>query len=180
VALEGTSILALDSADELGGRVPESLLGEARAYRQEVSVVPEGLAATQLGATAMHDPTEGGVVSGLWELAEASGTGFRVEAARIPVRPPTRAICDALGVDPLRLISGGALLIACRDGLEMVEGLAARGVSATLIGEVTSGRRELAGRDGDVLAIEGGGRDELYRLLEEREHVADGRRPAHD
>ena len=61
-------------------------------------------------------------------MAEASGCGFRVYVGRIPVRPPTRAICDALGVDPLRLIASGALLIACPDGAAMVRGLLRAGI----------------------------------------------------
>lgn len=77
-ALEGTSILAHDFADLLMGRVAASLLEEAREYRREVSVVPDGLAAAELGASAMHDPTEGGVLGALWEMAEASGSRFRV------------------------------------------------------------------------------------------------------
>lgn len=165
-ALEGTSILASDFADRLVGRVPESVLAEARGYRREVSVVPEGLAALELGATAMHDPTEGGVVGALWELAEASGTGFRVETVRIPVRAATRQVCAALGVDPLRLISSGALLIACPDGQAMVRGLEARGIRATVIGQVTAGPRELVWPDGRVERIATVGRDELYRLFE--------------
>jgi hydrogenase expression/formation protein HypE len=166
-ALEGTSILAVDFAARLTGRVSEALLDEARAYRREVSVVPEGLAAAELGATAMHDPTEGGIVGALWEMAEASGTGFRVEEARIPVRPATAAICAALNVDPLRLIASGALLVACPDGPAMVRGLAERGVPATVIGEVTAGPRELVHPDGTVRTVETVGRDELYRVLEE-------------
>jgi hydrogenase maturation factor len=165
-ALEGTSILAHDFGEHLAGRVAESLLAKARGFRREVSVVPEGLAAAGLGATAMHDPTEGGVVGALWELAEASGTGFRVDAARIPVRPATRAICAALGLDPLRLISSGALLIACPNGDEMVVALAGRGIPATVIGELTTAGRELIGPSGEVEVVETVGRDELYRFLE--------------
>lgn len=172
-ALEGTSILAHDLADRLAGQVPEALLAEARGYRAELSVVPEGLAAAALGATAMHDPTEGGILGALWELAEASGSGFRVQAAAIPVRPATRAICAALGVDPLRLISSGALLIACPDGPQMVRELAARGIAAAVIGAVNSGGRELVLPDGTAAPVTTVERDELYRVLEAMESSLD-------
>ena len=139
----------------------------ARAYGDELSVVPEARLAVELGATAMHDPTEAGVVGALWEMAEASGCGFRVEVARIPVREPTRAICAALGVDPLRLIASGALLIACRDGASMVRGLTQRGIDATQIGLVTAdGSRQLVHPDDRIEEVEHLQRDELYRLLE--------------
>jgi hydrogenase maturation factor len=167
-ALEGTSILAHDCADRLRGRVPEALLAEARAYAREVGVVREALAAAALGATALHDPTEGGVLGALWEVAEASGTGFRVLEERIPVRAATRAICAALRVDPLRLMSSGALLVACPDGPTLARRLGERGVPAAVIGAVTGGGRELVRPDGTVVAVPPVGRDELYRVLERR------------
>src|SRR5207248_1346133 len=70
--LEGTAILAADLAERLRGRVPRDVLERARGFVARLSVVPEGRLAAELGATAMHDPTEGGVLGALWELAEAS------------------------------------------------------------------------------------------------------------
>jgi hydrogenase maturation factor len=83
------------------------------------------------------------------------------------VREPTRAICQALGADPLRLIASGALLIACQDPEAMRRGLAERGVAASVVGELTAevGRRELVWPDGRVERITSVDRDELYRLL---------------
>ena len=145
------------------------MLEEARAYAAELSVVPEARLAVDLGATAMHDPTEGGVVGAAWEMAEASGCGFRIEVASIPVRPPTRAICDALGVDPLRLIASGALLVACTDGPAMVRGLLERNIPAAQIGQHdrTTGRH-LVHPDGRLEEVDHLDRDELYRILEKK------------
>jgi hydrogenase expression/formation protein HypE len=165
-ALEGTHILAVDLRARLEGRVPETLLREAQAYGGELSVVPEARLAVELGATAMHDPTEGGIVGAAWEMAEASGTGFRIDVDRVAVRDATRAICAALGVDPLRLIASGALLIACRDGAAMARGLANGGIVATVIGEVTQAGRQLLHPDGKLETIDNLDRDELYRVLE--------------
>jgi hydrogenase maturation factor len=116
----------------------------------------------------MHDPTEGGVVGALWEMAEASGCGFRVTASAIPVREATRAICAALAVDPLRLIASGALLIACVDAAAMVGGLHERGIAATRIGEMTERKlnRILVHSDRHEEQITVLDRDELYRVLE--------------
>jgi hydrogenase expression/formation protein HypE len=164
--LEGSHILASDLADRLSSLSPE-LLAEARGYASELSVVPDARAALELGATAMHDPTEAGVIGAVWEMAEASARGFRVYAERIPVRDATRAICDALGVDPLRLIASGALLIACPDGDAMVRGLTERGIAAGTIGQMTAEERLLVHADGHAETIETLDRDELYRVLEE-------------
>ncbi len=167
-ALEGTHVLATDLADRLLSLgVPRAVLDEARGYADELSVVPEARLAVELGATAMHDPTEAGVVGALWEMAEASGRGFRVEVGAIVVREPTRRICNALGVDPLRLIASGALLIACRDGATMVEGLRAHAIEANQIGVMSDdGARVLIHADGREESVDRPGRDELYRIIE--------------
>jgi hydrogenase maturation factor len=162
--LEGSHILANDLAARLGN-LPSDLLEEARGYGAELSVVPEARLAVELGATAMHDPTEGGVVGALWEMAEASGCGFRVQVERITVRPATRAICSALGADPLRLIASGALLIACHDGPSMVRGLTAHGIPAAEIGVMTPEGRHLVHSANHREEIAHLDRDELYRLL---------------
>jgi hydrogenase maturation factor len=164
--LEGSHILASDFASRLG-EVPAELLAEARGYASELSVVPEARLAIDLGATAMHDPTEGGIIGATWEMAEASGCGFRIFAARIEVRPPTQAICAALNVDPLRLIASGALLIACDDGARMVEGLVKAGIPAADIGEMTEMGRHLVYPDGRVEEIDHLDTDEIYRLIQE-------------
>jgi hydrogenase maturation factor len=165
--LEGSHILAADFADRLGD-IPASFLEQARGYAAELSVVPEARLAVDLGATAMHDPTEGGVVGATWEMAEASGCGFRIEVERIMVRPATEAICAALGVDPLRLIASGALLIACRDGPALVHGLHDHGIPAAQIGEMTEVGRQLIHPDGHIEAIVHLDPDEIYRLVRER------------
>jgi hydrogenase expression/formation protein HypE len=163
--LEGSHILATDLALRLT-HLPREVLEEARGYAAELSVVPEARLAVELGATAMHDPTEGGVVGAAWEMAEASGCGFRVDVDRIVVRDATRLICDALGVDPLRLIASGALLVACRDGARMVDGLGEKGFQAAVIGEFTDGDRRLIHTDGRIELVQNLDRDELYRVLE--------------
>ncbi len=164
--LEGTAVLAHDLADTLRGRVPAAALRRARGFLREISVVPDALAAASAGATALHDVTEGGVLGAVHEMVTASGVGCVVRADAIPVRAETRAICAALGLDPLRLLGSGALLVATPDGAGLVDALAARGIPATVIGRARPrrrGRRRLtpAGpvRLGPVA------RDELYRAF---------------
>jgi hydrogenase maturation factor len=169
-ALEGTHVLASDLVPRLLRLgASDAVLAEARAYGDDLSVVPEARLAVELGATAMHDPTEGGVLGAIWEMAEASGCGFAVRADAIPVRLATREVCAALGVDPLRLIASGALLIACRDGDAMVRGLSSGGIEAAQIGALTplAGGRLLFHADGHAEVVDSVGRDELYRVLED-------------
>ena len=164
--LEGTAILATDLEDALRGRLDPSTIAAARALSARLSVVPEGVLAAELGATALHDPTEGGVLGALWELAEASGIGYEITAAAVPVLEETRRVCQAFGADPLRLISSGALLIACPDAARMLDGLGEHGIPVARIGRVTERERVLL--VGDERRVVGPVvRDELWRILEE-------------
>lgn len=156
-AIEGTSILATDFYDVLREKVDVSLLQRAQKYLTRISVVREALLSRKY-ATAMHDPTEGGIAGALNELADASQVGFSVDVDKIPISRETRAICSALSVDPLRLISSGSLLITVpRDATSLlVDLLAKEGIAVAVIGKITEDRN-----------LEPVKQDELWRILEE-------------
>jgi len=162
--VEGTAILAIDLAARLKGRVEDAMLERARRFLDRISVVPEGLAAAKAGATAMHDATEGGVLGGAWELAEAAGIGIEVRADAVPVAPETDAICRALDVDPLRLISSGAMLIATPVPERTLDALKQAGIAATEIGVMTPHERVVARGSRRVPLTPPQG-DELWRVL---------------
>ncbi|MCR4398574.1 MAG: AIR synthase family protein [Firmicutes bacterium] len=148
--LEGTAILAADFADVLEPIVGKAVVEEARGFLKSISVVREGLVAAEAGATAMHDVTEGGIVGAAYEMAEAGSAGgrrlgFTIRLPEVPVRRETAAICGVAGVDPLRIVSSGAMLIATpkANALEVVDVLRTAGVEAGVIGEFTCGPRVL-------------------------------------
>ena len=73
VPIEGAAVLAHESADQLTGLDP-GVMRAARGALDDpgISVVEPALLAAELGATAMHDPTEGGLVASLHEMAAAA------------------------------------------------------------------------------------------------------------
>ncbi len=141
VAIEGTAILAREMF-ELRRRIDVDLRARAARFLIEpgISVVSAALAAADVGQVvhAMHDPTEGGLATGLFELVAPVGLGLRVIRERIPVFPETGAICRALALDPLKLLASGALLIAVAPhGADSVlTAVTGAGVQVTVIGEV--------------------------------------------
>jgi hydrogenase expression/formation protein HypE len=179
--IEATAILATDFRDECAeAGVAAETLDSAAAFIEEVSVVGDA-AAVRDAATAMHDPTEGGLLTALVETASASETVLSVERERVPVRPETRACCDAVGVDPLATFGSGALLAAVPPERvdEATDALDAAGIESGVIGEVRAAPdgddadgaddaddRESAGDAGSVLLdgerIAEPPRDELY------------------
>jgi len=163
--IEGTAILAADFGDELG--VDSETRERAEGFLEEISVVPDARIVREY-ATAMHDPTEGGVASGLLEVARASNVRLEVDRDAVPIREETAALCEAAGVDPLRIFGSGALVATVpADALaDCLEGLADAGVEAAEIGAVQGlegGEPELV-LDGDSITepIE----DDLYPLWE--------------
>ncbi len=116
IPIEGAAIIARERYAELLRRGMErELLDRACNYLFDpgISVVQAAyIAAEHAGVHAMHDPTEGGLATGLHELAFASGTGLRLYADRVPVLAEGAALCQAMDLDPLGVIASGALLVA--------------------------------------------------------------------
>ena len=169
VAVEGTSLLAREAADALYvAGVDRETVQQAKAllFRPGISVVREAsIACEAVDVHAMHDPTEGGLATGLMEMARAAGVGLTVDQELIPVLPACRAFCDALGLDPLGLIASGSLLAAVppREAARLIERLEAEGIDAVEIGRfapigeglklrTTAGVRDLPAFPQDELA----------------------------
>jgi hydrogenase expression/formation protein HypE len=170
VAIEGTAIIARENVAEMED-VEAGLVDRCRAflYSPGISVVKDAAIACSAGEVhAMHDPTEGGLATGLWELAEAARAGLVVYEEAIPVFEETRLLCERLAVDPLGLIASGALLMAARagDADAILDALRRGGIEAARIGEVTERRRGLIirGADGER-PLPRFDRDELARLF---------------
>jgi hydrogenase maturation factor len=171
VAVEGTALIAREKGSSLKNVEP-SLLERARSFLQDpgISVVRDAATAVNAGEVhAMHDPTEGGLATGLWELAEAAQVGLVVDYASVPVFEETIVLCEALDLDPLGLIASGALLLAVApgDAEDIREALEAADIAAAQIGHV------VAREEGRVLRVEGRerplpafDRDEITRLFE--------------
>lgn len=112
--VEGVSLIAREKRTDLQAQGwSEAELDAAANYLYEpgISVLAPALAAAQTGrVTAMHDPTEGGIATGLLELALAADVGLEVTLEAIPVPKVARRLCAAFDLDPLGVIASGALL----------------------------------------------------------------------
>lgn len=164
-AIEATAILATDFADELKGAVSGSIIERGETFYQDVSVVKEAAILAE-DAHAMHDPTEGGLVDGLLEMAIASGVSLEIDPAVIPVRDETVQLCRAAGVDPLRTFGSGTLIAALpEDSIEDVTSrLQHQSVPHTRIGTVKSAKESslVLGDERYTEPI----RDDMYALWE--------------
>jgi hydrogenase maturation factor len=165
--IEGTAILASEYSGQIR-RVKHETSRKAQSFVKQISIVEEAMSISMIsGVHALHDPTEGGVLNGLWEMAEASGLGIEVWADRIPIATETLKICSKLGLDPLKLMSSGCLLAAIAPNSvgTVMKALRNRRVRVSEVGRVTArtkGRFIL--RDGKKVDLVAVPQDELYRL----------------
>jgi hydrogenase expression/formation protein HypE len=114
IAVEGTALLAIDAADRLSRHgVGAAVVESARRLLDDPGISVVAAARAICAGTKprlLHDPTEGGVSTAFYEMAAAAGATLRVRAEALSPSPITGEICAALGLDPLGLLSSGALL----------------------------------------------------------------------
>jgi hydrogenase expression/formation protein HypE len=138
-AIEATAIIALEKEKELRGHLGHKLLARAKnyLYNPGISVVKEASVVSSIKEVhALHDPTEGGIATGIFEMATASGLGVEVHYDKIPISEETIKVCESYHVDPLGTFASGSLLIAVSPSVseDVISRLSAKGITATRIG----------------------------------------------
>jgi len=173
IAIEGTAIIAKEKRDELRDAMSEQELQRCARFLHDpgVSVVRDSQLALEVGGVhALHDPTEGGVATGLWELAHASNVGLVIDEQQLLVVTECQTLCRHFGLDPLGVIASGSLLISAAEDRSqaIVKRLAEAGINATLIGEVVPADQgcRMRSADGTLRPLPEFPRDEITRLFE--------------
>lgn len=170
IAIEGTALIAREK-----GELAEVLGAEFVKRCQQlltfpgISILREARLAQEVATIhAMHDPTEGGLATGIHELAMAAQVGMIIEMEKIFIFPETATLCRSLKLDPLGLLASGALLIVAPEpeAPQVVSALRKADIPAEIIGTIT-------GKDGGVKLKKGEEfvdlpffpRDEVARLF---------------
>ena len=172
IAIEGTSILAREMPERLkAGGVELDVIDRSADYLFEpgISVVAAARAAMESGGvTAMHDPTEGGLATALWEVAEACGHGLEIDSSAVTVLAETAAVCRVLDIDPWGLIASGSLLIMVNPEaeLDLMNRLADGGFGPAVIGRVTAGAGVTLRDSSGAAPLRTFERDEIARVFE--------------
>ena len=172
IAIEGSAVLARESASVLSAKgVANSTINTAQGllYNPGISVLKDARIARSSGdINSMHDPTEGGLVTGLREIGWAAGVGVMLDLDSVLILPETQVFCQSLDLDPLGLLASGALIVTLSPQYApaVTAGLEGAGIPVARIGEVTPPE------DGFVMRTATGERempnfaiDELARFL---------------
>lgn len=155
-AIATTAILATAFPRTVENKLGRRRSELARKYLKKTTVVKEALTAARAGVNAMHDATEGGVLSAAYELASASGTGLRLDLSKIAVSEETREICEMFNIDLYTSLSEGTLVISCSQFKvkELISALSSAGVDSAVVGELIPRRKGMmAAKDGRLVPI---------------------------
>ncbi|MRR29972.1 AIR synthase [bacterium] len=175
VPIEGTALLAREFPSVVSNTLSPAEIETARNFLFDpgISVVKDAQVALKAGGvTAMHDPTEGGVATALWEMAQACQKTFLIDPARIPIPPLSARICQFFDLNPLGTIASGALLLTVN--LEskdhVLKSLAGAGIAVAEIGAVVAGIPQvLFPQDGMVRNLPRFDRDEITKVYQQFE-----------
>jgi len=140
-AIETAGILSVLRETDLQRKYPEGLIRDAQALCRQMTVVEDALTAIAAGeVTAMHDATEGGVIGGLFEVAEASGVGMVIDESRFVYPNEVRMVCEMFEIDPIAAIAEGSLIITADPASsgKIIGALAQASIRSSVIGTVTS------------------------------------------
>ncbi|MFC1716222.1 AIR synthase family protein [Candidatus Poribacteria bacterium] len=142
IAVEAISLIAREREETLLSRnySPQYIV-QARQFLKDpgISVLQEAIIASDVGGVhAMHDPTEGGLATGLHEIARCSQVGMLVWPEKIHIFPECRDLCHEFDIDPMGVIASGGLLIVADPSYssKIIDKLAHDGIHCSIIGRV--------------------------------------------
>lgn len=173
VFIEGTSIIAREKEKELieKGLDPD-FIDKCKKYLYDpgMSVYKEALLANQnFRIKKFHDPTEGGLATGIVEMAIASNVGVLIDLEKIEILPEPNKLSKIFNLNPLGTISSGSLLIAIDDvhSIDLIELLLKNNIKAEKIGYFTLKERGMLvkERDGLIKTLNYSETDEITKIF---------------
>jgi len=163
VCIEGTSIIAREKEVELLRRgISSSLIRKAKRFIFNPGIDILGSAQIACKSTpvhSMHDPTEGGLINGLIEMAWASEKEIEVDFDKVLIYRESRILCQEFGLNPLGVIASGALLLTVSpsESSLLQKAFKKNSIPFQVIGKIKKGPAK-------VFRIDGKGRKELKPL----------------
>jgi hydrogenase expression/formation protein HypE len=152
IAIEAISIIAREREDLLLSRgYSQQYIEKCKKYLKDpgISVLKEAIIANQIGGVhAMHDPTEGGLATGLNEVARCSNVGMVIWKDKINVFSECADLCKEFGLDMMGIIASGSLIIVSDPSQSgnIINALTQNGISCSKIGQIIE--NELIIKDG--------------------------------
>ncbi len=139
--LEGSTIITKTFPEKSRRILGEASFKEVSNWIRDpgISIIEEGRLLKGLELTAAHDPTEGGIATGIHELTNRSAVGAEIYWDKISLREETIQLCQEWKLDPLGLLSSGVFIFTAteRTAHEACERLQGGSIPARIIGRIT-------------------------------------------
>lgn len=144
-ALAASSILAKSFPETVQDKCGKDIYEQGCDNFYRTSSLEDALEATKVltpnsELKAMHDVTEGGLLGGITEIAEASGCGFRIDDEKLPAEEAPKQICELFEIDHRLCVGAGSMIMAVKEGKEedLVNHLQQQSIPAAVAGTMTA------------------------------------------
>ena len=164
--LEGTLRLVDEAEADLRTRFTPSFIEKTKRCKEALILPEQVLQLTEEAKSRQCG--DGGVLCGLWELAEAEKTGFEIDFSKLALKQETVEICEFFQLNPYLLTSAGSYLVLTEHGEETLESLKNAGVPAVRIGFVKEQNARTLVNGEETRYLDRPAPDELSRWWKER------------
>lgn len=178
VCIEGTSIIAGEKERELLAKgFSPSFIKRAKSFifKPGIDVFKAArIACRHATIHSMHDPTEGGLLNGVIEMAMASGKEFEIDPEEVLIYEESNILCREFGLNPLGTIASGALLLTVspRHLPALRKAFGSASIPLRVIGRVKRGPARALTVEGKVKKeLKPMPRDEILKIYEKHKRV---------
>lgn len=164
LGLDGMKVIMEKKETDLKKRYAPAFLGEAkRQISREPEYTKEQVEA--LTQAAVFPLGEGGIFTGLWNLAAELETGIVTDLKKFSLLQETIEICERYRINPYQLRSRGCYLVVTDDETAVRNRLEERGIPCAVIGELINNNDKIIQNGEDIRYIDRPGPDELEKIL---------------
>lgn len=163
--MDGMLRILSEREQELKERFAPAFIKQIKNYQKELFVQQELKEAESIGAAAIIQVKEGGVLAALWELAKAAKTGIELDIKKISILQETIEVCENYRLNPYQLTSAGSFLIVCDDGEVLSSAIKQQGTEASVIGRLTDNNDKIIHNGEEVRYIDRPVPDEMGKMF---------------
>lgn len=167
IGLEGMIRIAREKEEELSGRFVPAFMNQVHALSAQLFSVDALRTAREIGVSAMHQISGGGILAALWHISESAGVGLEAELKEIAVKQETIEIREYFHLNPYQMTSAGSVLIVTEHGRELAERLKREGTQAAVIGRTTDGNDRVILSHSEKRYLDRPAQDELLKIYME-------------
>lgn len=161
--MEGVAMLTRGKKEELKKRFSYDFIRQAEDFFLELSIRRMTDASVLAQPVLVHALGEGGVLAGLWNLAERTGLGLCVRLRDIPIRQETVEISEFFEINPYQMMAGGMAFFVTEKGEETARTLRRMKIPAQVIGTMTNKKERVVENGEERRFLDRPAADEMYR-----------------